>query len=263
MKFLLTLAALVAAVPASAAVRSGHATAEWVASSATYQASKPILTAIRLSVDPGWHAYWVNPGESGMKPGIEWTLPAGWTAGPVGWPVPIRFETGGLAGFGYVGEVLLPVTLTPPAGASGPVALEAKVTWLTCSDDACVPGEGALKLELKPGEPLATAFEPLLTKVSAALPKPVEGLALEVKDDGKKLSLTLRAPSGTDSAAFEVFPATPQVLDSAAPIRFVKAGEAWTASVPKSEYLEGTPESLELVLTGGGLPHPATVVWRK
>jgi DsbC/DsbD-like thiol-disulfide interchange protein len=263
MKFLLTLASLVAAVSASAAVRSGHATAEWVASSSTYQSSKPLVTAIRLSVDPGWHTYWVNPGESGMKPGIKWTLPAGWTAGPVGWPVPVRFETGGLAGFGYVGEVLLPVTLTPPADASGPVTLEAKVNWLTCSDDACVPGEGALKLELKPGEPVATAFEPMLAKVAAALPKPVEGLSLEVKDDGKKLGLTLRSPAGTDPATFEVFPATKQVLDSAAPIRFAKTGETWSVSVPKSEYLEGEPESLELVLTGGGLPHPATVVWQK
>jgi thiol:disulfide interchange protein DsbD len=263
MKFLFTLAALVAAASASAEQKSGRAEVAWVAASATYRPSQPVETAIRLKVDPGWHTYWINPGEGGMKTSVGWTLPADWTAGPVGWPVPVRFETGGLPGFGYVGEVWLPVTLTPPAGATGPVTLEAKIDWLTCADDACVPGEATLTLELKPGEPAATPFHAEIARAKAALPRAIDGLALDVREDGQQLALTLRAPAGLTPEDFESFPATPQVIDPGAPVRFSRQGEAWIAKVPKSEYLERSPALLELVVTGGGLPHPALVTWTK
>lgn len=261
MKFLLTLASLVAAVSASGAVKSGHAAADLLAASTTYQPSKPVELAIRLTVDPEWHTYWVNPGEGGMKLGVEWKLPAGWTAGPVGWPVPVRFMTGELPGFGYHGELVLPVTLTPPAGASGDAKIAVKLDWLTCNNDACVPGDAEVTVDLNAGEPATAPNAALITKAKALVPENLQGLTLSVKEDGKNLSLELAAPTGVDPAGLAVFPATAKVVDPGAKIAFVKSGDKWSASVPKSEYLEGPAKALELVLTGGGLTHPATVSW--
>lgn len=262
MKLLHTLASLMAvSVVASGATHSGHAAAELIASSTTYEAAKPVQAAIRITVDPEWHTYWTNPGEGGMKLGIEWQLPEGWKAGEVGWPVPGRFMTGELPGFGYFGEIVLPVTLTPPANASGPAKIGLKVDWLTCNDAACVPGDAALDLSLSPGAPAPTPAAPVIEKAKAKVPAPVDGLKLEVKDADKNLVLTLTAPKEADPAAFAVFQATPQIVDPAAKIRFAKAGDVWTATVPKSEYLSGPAKGLELVLDGGGLPHPATVTW--
>ena len=34
---------------------------------------------LRQRIAPGWHTYWMNPGDSGEPPRIEWTLPAGFT----------------------------------------------------------------------------------------------------------------------------------------------------------------------------------------
>jgi len=264
MKLLFPLALFACCQPASGApIRSGHASAELLADSSTFESSKPVNAAIRLSVDPGWHTYWTNPGEGGMKLGAEWVLPEGWSAGPLGWPVPIRFKTGELPGFGYVGEVIIPVTLTPPPGEAKAARIAVKLDWLTCDESACVSGDAAPGLELSPGPPAATPSAPLIQKARSQVPAPVEGLVLTVAEEGKSLVLTLTAPAGLDPASMAAFPATPQVVDPAATIQFQKSGASWTASVSRSEYLEGSPKSLELVLSGGGLPHPATVVWSK
>lgn len=70
MKFSVLLAAgvpLVAPLSLSAAVKSGHAAAALVAGVSSYEAGKSFQVAIRLTVDPGWHTYWVNPGSAGCR----------------------------------------------------------------------------------------------------------------------------------------------------------------------------------------------------
>ncbi|OYV06043.1 MAG: hypothetical protein CFE26_08425 [Verrucomicrobiales bacterium VVV1] len=264
MKLLFPLLAFATILPSGAApIHSGHASAELIASSSTFEASKPVNAAIRLTVDSGWHTYWTNPGEGGMKLGAEWVLPEGWSAGPLGWPVPIRFKTGDLPGFGYVGEVIIPVTLTPPPGAPKAARIAVKLDWLTCDESACIPGDAAPTLELSPGPSADTPSAPIIQKAMSQVPAPLEGLALSVAEEGKALILTLTAPAGADPATMAAFPATPQVVDPAATFKFLKSGASWTARVSRSEYLEGSPKSLELVISGGGLPHPATVVWSK
>lgn len=264
MRILLPLTFLGGMLPLiSAPIHSGHASAELIAQSATFEASKPVSAAIRLTVDPGWHTYWTNPGEGGMKLGAEWVLPEGWSAGPLGWPVPIRFRTGDLPGFGYVGEVIIPVTLTPPPGDAKAAKIAVKLDWLTCDDSACVSGDAAPTLELSPGAAAATPSAPVIQKAISQMPTPLEGLTLTVTEEGKSLVLNLTVPDGVDPAKVATFPATPQVIDPAATIQFEKSGAAWTTRVNRSEYLEGAPKSLELVLSGGGLSHPAMVVWSK
>jgi len=198
-----------------------------------------------------------------MKLGAEWVLPEGWSAGPLGWPVPIRFKTGDLPGFGYVGEVVIPVTLTPPASATKAATLAVKLDWLTCDDKACISGDAAPSVELKPGPVDATPSAPIIEKSQALVPRPLDGLKLEVSDQGKSLLLKLTAPAGIDPSSLSSFPATAQIVDASAAVVFAKSDGNWTALVPKSEYLEGPPKALELVLSGGGLTHPAIVSWSK
>ena len=91
MRIPLIVATLIPMVSPAGEIHSGHASAELLVSSSTFQPAKPLQAAIRLKVDPGWHTYWINPGEGGMKLGAEWKLPEGWSAGPLNWPVPIRW----------------------------------------------------------------------------------------------------------------------------------------------------------------------------
>ena len=40
-----------------------------------------IFIAIEQDIAPGWHTYWVNPGDSGEPLRIKWDLPEGFEAG--------------------------------------------------------------------------------------------------------------------------------------------------------------------------------------
>jgi len=52
-------------------------------------------------ISPGWHTYWMNPGDSGEPPRIEWALPSGFTAGEIAWPFPERIPAGPAMTYGY------------------------------------------------------------------------------------------------------------------------------------------------------------------
>ena len=243
----------------------GRARADWIASSASARPSQPIHTAIRIRHDEGWHSYWLNPGEAGMPTTVEWKLPPGWKHGGLRFPAPGRFVTGELAGFGYKGTLLLPVTLTPPEDFAGNARLEAVVSWLACGEEGCVPGEAALTLEIAAGDGSAGPHSADILTAIDRLPRPAgEAMRLVVESAGKSLTLTLHAksPAPLDPAACEVFPLTPDLIDPKTPIRFVKSGESWTATAALGEFAETPVKELTLVLATKGTGSPVEVAWR-
>lgn len=239
------------ATSAATAVRSGMATAEWITASTTCQPAKPIQTAIRLTLDDGWHTYWSNPGEGGMMSAVTWKLPVGWSSGRLAYPVPKRFRTASLTAFGHDGVLVLPVTLTPPRNFHGRASLRARLSWLTCDEQRCVPGEAELTLDLTSGAPTPTADAPAINQALAQIPRPLTPPAsLEVVETRDHLELTLPAailPS-IDPAACDVFPATPHVIDPAADIRFSRHHDRFTARVKPGEYADRPVRQLTLVL---------------
>ena len=58
----------------------------------SFKPGVPFRIGVRLAVAERTHVYWRNPGDSGLPSGVDWTLPDGFTAGPLQWPAPIRFE---------------------------------------------------------------------------------------------------------------------------------------------------------------------------
>ncbi len=246
-----------------AAIRSGKAAADWISTSVGYQAETPLQTAIRLVVDEGWHTYWENPGEAGMRISVTWELPAGWTAGELEHPVPKRFNTGELAGFGYEGTVIFPVKLTPPAGFTGPAKLKGKVSWLTCDDQSCVPGDVVLELALNAGAPVTTAEARLIEASLLKIPRPNPEIKLTVTESPKTLALTLRSTTTKpfDPADYEFFPATLEAIAPAARFEFTRSGDKWTAELPKNEYATKAVQQLTLVLAGKGQQPPMALTW--
>ncbi|MFC7337799.1 protein-disulfide reductase DsbD domain-containing protein [Haloferula chungangensis] len=241
-------------------VKSGHAEAELLAATEDYAAGQPLQLGIRLKMDEGWHSYWVNPGDGGMEMSVDWTLPEGWKAGPLQYPVPIRFMTGDLPGFGYEDEVVLPVRLTPAVGASGPATIRVALSWLTCSDSACVPGSADLELVLAHGAGKATG-NPAISAALDQLPEKLEGAALEVTTQEKMAILKVSLPGSLDATGCTVYPATPEVLDIGKVIKLRKSDGGWEAEVPLHEYATGAPSKLDLVLTGGNLSRPLLLQW--
>ena len=253
-----------ACLASHAAVRSGKAEADWISVSSTYEAGKPFQTAVRLVVDEGWHTYWKNPGEGGMEISVKWELPAGWTAGELEQPVPKRFMTGDLPGFGYEGTVVFPVKFTPPAGFTGAATLKGKISWLTCNDAKCVPGDAELVISTQAG---AATPSPEITTISEALskiPRPLPEVTLEVNEKSETLLLSLKNSSDKtfNPSEFEIFPETSQAVDAAASYTFVKEGDHWQAEVKRSEYLTPPLAGLTLVLAGKNGKSPFTISWK-
>ena len=130
----------------SAPVTTTHSTATLLTEADSFRPGHPLRLGLRLKMQPGWHTYWLNPGDAGAPPTLDI---AGAQAGPIAYPTPARSTDAGFTSYVYTGEVLLPVTVTAPSGA-GPWHVQAHATWLICQQ-VCVPEEASLALDLPAG----------------------------------------------------------------------------------------------------------------
>ena len=123
------------------------------------QAGHDFTLAVRLQMQPHWHTYYKDPGESGLATSIDWKLPEGFSAGPIEWEKPTKFVDSGVTTFGYKDKTTLRTKITPPSTlkAGGSFTFEAKVKWLACKE-ICLPGKAALSVSLK-----SASIEPTIT----------------------------------------------------------------------------------------------------
>ena len=136
-------------INSSAAVH--HTQAQLLFSADTAKAGETVLAGVRLTMDPGWHTYWKNPGDAGLATTIKWQLPAGVSAGEIQWPLPEKIPPAEVTTYGYVNEVMLLVPLkiesnVPP----GALDIKAKVSWLECKE-TCIPAGADVQATLMIG----------------------------------------------------------------------------------------------------------------
>src|SRR5262249_28495542 len=121
---------------ASNSTQAAHTQARLVLAADSARAGDTVMAGIALRMDPNWHTYWSNPGQSGGATIVDWHLPAGVVAGPIQWPVPEKLVDGELTTYIYEDEVVLLVPLKLAADLrSGPLDLKAKVSWLECGGE--------------------------------------------------------------------------------------------------------------------------------
>ncbi|WP_458095547.1 protein-disulfide reductase DsbD family protein [Roseomonas sp. WA12] len=222
---LLLLAILLAPALAQAvesdAVETPRARVTLVAEMAAVAPGQPFRLALRQVLAPGWHSYWTNPGDAGEPPALDLSLPDGGEAGTMTFPAPQRIPFGPLVNFGYLGEAVFPLVVTPPKDpAPGRLfTIEGTGRWLVCAD-VCIPEEGSFRLDL----PVEAAPRPdpaaagLFRAAEAALPRP-SAFAVRAGFEGAKgaieLSGTGIGPGAVREAYF--FPESAGVVESAAP----------------------------------------------
>lgn len=189
------------------------------------------IVAVRQDIKPGWHTYWRNPGDSGGATELTWRLPAGFSAGPILWPLPERQPVKGLMNYGYSRQVYLPVPIDVPrtAKAGSAVPLSVTVLSMVCSEDMCVPDERTVKLDLRvrDGVPPLTAGEgAAIERVVGAAPRPAD-IDAHIARDGADLVLTLRGAAlrGVDAADAYFFPFDGGVVEHPAAQRGERKGD--------------------------------------
>ena len=194
-----------------------HTKVSLVAETDSVLAGRQLTVGIRLQMEPGWHTYWRNPGDSGLPTRVKWTLPAGFEAGELRWPYPARFATPPLVSFGYEHEVLLPVEMRVPTALAGrEVRLAAQVAWLECQE-VCLPGKAEVSLTLLvraggPG-PEAAAFADARKRLPTADP----AWRFSAQPSGEAIAISFRAPGRAALTNAYFYATTPHVLDYVKP----------------------------------------------
>jgi thiol:disulfide interchange protein DsbD len=216
------------------------------------------MLGLYFKLEPGWHVYWKNAGDSGEPPRIRWTLPAGVTAGPLQFPAPKRLPLGPLMDFGYENEVLYPIKLdVAPNVKSGKAELIANVDWLVCRE-VCIPGKAELKLllGLSTGKPAAMDGSgedaALMKRLANTMPQPLpasDKAAFQPTQDGFKLGVE----TGKRETTAQFFPADQDTLANAAPQKVSPTAKGLVLDLKKDANLTANPKQLNgvLVLSGG------------
>ena len=224
-------------------------------------ARQPVWVGLQLAHKPEWHTYWKNSGDSGLPTTLEWTLPPGVIAGDIAWPIPKKIPIGSLANYGYEGTVLLPVPLTITPDFKPPLTghtldIKLKASWLVCRKE-CIPEEGefALQIPLKGSTALnGAAFEAAFK----AQPRPAlttQGILPDsvVRIDGNLLRFSVQGlPVELRGKTLDVFPETPEVIETAATPKQAWNGAEWTANIPLTPQRLNSPSLMPVVLASNG-----------
>jgi Disulphide bond corrector protein DsbC len=225
-----------------------HASATITAISAKGSQAQLLVT---LSVDPGWHVSWRNPGETGLPTRLSWSLPAGVRAIGETWPVPLISHTTVGDTHTLEGDVPWLVDFRSDSASSTDRLVTLTMRYGICRD-VCIPEQITVQGVL-PGRssarraPIPAALQSRLATTAGVIAarrlSPTE-LCLErvpmwspgvvpevIADSGTGADATLRLREGVGarrSSARMAIPAGTQLRDSAS-VLFVRGLSGVTA----------------------------------
>ncbi len=223
-----------------------------ISEGASIEPGSPLWVGLRQRIAPGWHTYWLNPGDSGEAPSIEWSLPTGFGAEPIVWPQPERLPVGPAMSYGYTKEVVLLTRVTVPADArpGSRVTLRGRASWLVC-EKICIPEEAdvALTLPVAAGRPAPAATAPAIERARRAVPAP-SPWAATLSATAETVTVAVAASRLAADRISDVwfFPARWGVIDHAAPQAVTVDGNGITLRVARGALPDGPATDLDGVL---------------
>ncbi|MEO0982990.1 MAG: protein-disulfide reductase DsbD domain-containing protein [Pseudomonadota bacterium] len=199
-------------------VDAGHALVELIAERDAAAPGDTFSAALKLDLDDGWHVYWINPGDAGLPPVINWKETSGATIGDFVWPAPHELPVveGEIMDYGYDKQLVLPFEVTLPADVSGEITLAGLADYLICSD-ICIPEQADISLTLPIwDDPVVNpiASDAILTAKSAA-PTAFNGEA-RINRNGEDWTLSLNSMEFASGGAYlRFFPFDHDIVHSA------------------------------------------------
>lgn len=201
--------------------------------------------AIHMRTNPGWHGYWLNPGDAGLPMDVQWQLPPGFKAGALRHPVPERLMIAGLMNYVYEHDYAVLVRLKVPANARGVVPIRATARWLACTDKICVPEQGEFSLDVPVGS--GTPNRAQFDQWRRALPRPLTSPA-KFELSGERLRVAIPLPATVALDKPYIFPAQDGAVDYAGEQSFRRTGDTLIAELPRRS---GEPAQFAGVLALG------------
>ncbi|MCL6699419.1 thioredoxin family protein [Sphingomonas sp. NSE70-1] len=246
LRWLLILFALIA-TPAAAqlAPRENSIKPELVAEGPAVPGGEVEL-AILMHTKPGWHGYWINPGDAGLPMKIDWQLPEGASLAPLRFPVPDRLLVAGIVNYVYERDHAVLTRLKVPADAKGMLPIRASAQWLACTDKVCVPERGEFALDIPVGGSSASQ-RARFDEWRRALPRPLVSPA-KFAIKGDQIEIAIPLPESVEIGEPYFFPSDDGPIDYAAPQSFRRSDDMLVAELKRRR---GEPASLSGVLALG------------
>lgn len=211
------------------------------------QPGKTVTLAIVMRPEQGWHGYWLNPGDAGLGMTVDWSLPAGFKAGPLRYPVPDTLLISGLMNHVFEHEYALLVDVAVPADAriGQTVRIGGKAQWLACTDKICVPESGDISADIAVGVPGSP--DPRFAKWRAALPAPL-GSAVSYALAGDRVRFGVPLPATVELDAPHLFVASERTVDYAGEQAFSRSGDMLIVELPRAKFEPLDPGTIDAVL---------------
>ncbi|WP_349290377.1 thioredoxin family protein [Sphingopyxis sp. L1A2A] len=254
--------ALLAAGPARA--QSTHIQPKLVAESAAPTPGGATTLALTMTPDAGWHGYWVNGGDAGFGPSVEWNAPEGVTVAPFRYPVPEPLILFGMMNHVYehpyalIADVRIDDRIAPGAD----LTLSGVANWLACTDKVCVPERAVISVALKAGDgAVPAAARARFDGWRALLPQPLDRSGTwERRGDMVRFGVPL--PAGAALDAPHLFVETQNLVDYAARQSFSRNGDQIIVETRTKGEVQGPIAALLKLGDGRGLSvrfEPGTV----
>ena len=271
------IAAAAALLTGSAAMAAGG-NAGWLSTldrAASAEAQKPAVTvrlaaenrgltpqaenrlAVVLEHEPGWHTYWLMPGDAGLPTRFAFTNPRDITLSTPRFPVPDKLITQGMVSFGYGGRTVFPFEAEVPRFPEGRSAtIRVHVEFLACKD-VCVPGEGDAEITLPYSvAPKPSADADLVTGALTLIPEAasIDGLRAVYEDSRLRIDLPASSVGVEKSLAFFPLAERAFVLADEPVFTRAKDGSSSLLMTLDPEYAKAPGERLSGVLVADGGP---------
>ncbi|HTH28338.1 MAG TPA: protein-disulfide reductase DsbD domain-containing protein [Sphingobium sp.] len=227
MTLLCVLASWSGASRAQMPLPASHIRAELVAESVEPAPGSSVTLAIRMVPEAGWHGYWLNPGDAGLGVEADWTVPSGFSVGPLRYPVPTRLLIAGLMNHVFEGPYALLADLRVPERArpGDPLPVRLAARWLACTDKVCVPERATLSIGLTVGSGrINPEDQRRFDGYRAALPRPLGSAAHYMSESGKlRIAIPYPAAAPVDDPWF--YAATKDAIRYAEPQKVRRNGD--------------------------------------
>lgn len=233
-------------------------------------ASGSVVTlAFVMAPEPGWHGYWLNPGDAGKPIEPHWSLPEGAAVGPLRYPVPYTLLVSGLMNHVYEGRyaVLADLHLPPGFAPGTPLPIRVHLDWLACTDSICVPEQAELALTLTIGAARTTPEnQARFDDYRRKLPRPLGGAALFAAEENGGLRLSIPYPAAAPLDAPHFFPANAGAKSFAGAQAWTRDGDRVIVTIDGLDQLSsdevrgvlkiGPDRGLDIVARKGAVPPP-------
>jgi thiol:disulfide interchange protein DsbD len=199
----------------------------------------------------GWRTYWKEPGDSGLAPTFEWSLPPGFEVDEVSWPLPTWHKAEDVWTMIYEPEVLIVFRMRAPKTPPSVAELSVRVDWLVCHDEmGCFTGDAVLSLRIprSTGEVAeasvdAAAFDLQRETAPRAMPT-----TWSLSPDRRLLRLGGEGPWTDPRAAFDFFPEAFDAFDRDASLGPERSGGVLALRLPFLQTADPYPDAFHGVL---------------